>query len=138
MGMDRKKGVSLVEVVVAMAIIVIISVSALSVALSTSRITDKASLRFQAVNQIEDIVTLAEAAESKADFVEKLKKYSNSVSGESGDQNTDVYTIAFDRKDYNITVEMSESEGSVKITAASSSAGLEESRSFPVAWGAAS
>ena len=74
MGMDRKKGVSLVEVVVAMAIIVIISVSALSVALSTSRITDKASLRFQAVNQIEDIVTLAEAAESKADFVEKLKK----------------------------------------------------------------
>ena len=116
MGMDRKKGVSLVEVVVAMAIIVIISVSALSVALSTSRITDKASLRFQAVNQIED----------------------NSVSGESGDQNTDVYTIAFDRKDYNITVEISESEGSVKITAASSSAGLEESRSFPVAWGAAS
>lgn len=137
MGMDRKKGVSLVEVVVAMAIIVIISVSALSVALSTSRITDKASLRFQAVNQIEDIVTLAEAAESKADFVEKLKKYSNSVSGESGDQNTDV-SIAFDRKDYNITVEISESEGSVKITAASSSAGLEESRSFPVAWGAAS
>lgn len=128
--MKNKKGVSLVEVVVAMAVIVVVSVTALSVALSTTRLTDKAALRFRAVNQIEDIVTLAENAESKDAFLVLLKKYFNvSTLRETGN----TISVDFDIKDYNITVKFN--TGVIVVSASCSTYSFTEEKSFPKSWG---
>lgn len=129
--MKNKKGVSLVEVVVAMAVIVIVSVTALSVALSTTRLTDKAALRFRAVNQIEDIVTLAENAENKDAFLAMLEKYFDGSTLTKAGENT--ISVDFDIKDYNITVKFN--TGVIVVSASCSTYSFTEEKSFPKSWG---
>lgn len=131
MRMKNKKGVSLVEVVVAMAVIVIVSVTALSVALSTTRLTDKAALRFRAVNQIEDIVTLAENAENKDAFLAMLEKYFDGSTLTKAGENT--ISVDFDIKDYNITVKFN--TGVIVVSASCSTYSFTEEKSFPKSWG---
>lgn len=132
MRMKDKKGVSLVEVVVAMAVIVTVSVTALSVALSSARMTDKAALRFCVVNQIEDIVTLAESAESEADFRASLQCYFDQ--GASITTDGDIIFVRFDTKKYNLTVKLAANE--IIVSANGTGNSFSESKSFPKSWGA--
>ncbi len=131
MRMRNKKGVSLVEVVVAMAVIVIVSVTALSIALSSARMTDKAALRFRVANQIEDIVTLAESAESESAFYASLQCYFDQ--GASLTTDGDMIFVRFDTKNYTLTVQLAANE--IVVFANGTEDSFSESKSFPKSWG---
>lgn len=70
----NKKGISIVEAVIAMALLIIVTVTSLTLALSSTKITNNSVLFFRSVNQTADFVTIFQEAENAEDFKNLIKK----------------------------------------------------------------
>lgn len=91
----NEKGFTLIEVVIAVTVAVLISVSALSVVLMTRSMNINASRKYNAVGQVSSILECFKAADSRAEFEDAL----NFTYG-SGDAPMN-YSIG-DRKNYTL------------------------------------
>ncbi len=67
-----KKGMSLVEVIVSMAILIIITVTTMSLTMSAVSVANDSALKFKCVNDIRDVYEIYKATDDIKDFQELL------------------------------------------------------------------
>jgi len=104
-----KRGISLVEVIVAIVVITIISVSATTVILSSSK-NDQTNLRTtQIALTSKSVVDCFRFADDLEEFCNTLKKVD--------DFNTDNATITLNKETFSLTIEADFTERKVTITA---------------------
>ncbi len=65
-----RKGITLVETIIAMTLLVIITSSALTISLSSTKITSNSYLRFNAVNMTNDIIEIFQDSEDEQEFID--------------------------------------------------------------------
>ncbi len=69
----NNKGVTIVEIVVAMVLFVILSSISFTVSLSSLTNTNKANLTFSAVNKVSDVIAIYKVSSNDDNFCENLK-----------------------------------------------------------------
>ena len=69
----NNKGVTIVEIVVAMVLFVILSSISFTVSLSSLTNTNKANLTFSAVNKVSDVIAIYKVSNNNDNFCENLK-----------------------------------------------------------------
>ena len=69
----NNKGVTIVEIVVAMVLFVILSSISFTVSLSSLTNTNKANLTFSAVNKVSDVIAIYKVSSNNDNFFENLK-----------------------------------------------------------------
>ena len=99
------KGISLVELIVAMAVIVIVSVAALSISLSSTVMTNKAQNSFNASNKAEDLLNCFIYADDYAEFENILDYYAD---GYTADETHGTYRINYGSFDLELRIDWTE------------------------------
>ena len=94
------KGVTIVEAVVAMTLIVIITYVATQISISALATSNNAEIEFKAVNTTSDLVTLYRTTNNKEEFIETIEAYLEVDCVESNNYD---FTFESDRLVYEIT-----------------------------------
>lgn len=94
------KGVTIVEAVVAMTLIVIITYVATQISVSALATSNNAEIEFKAVNTTSDLVTLYRTTNNKEEFIETIEAYLEVDCVESNNYD---FTFESDRLVYEIT-----------------------------------
>lgn len=94
------KGVTIVEAVVAMTLIVIITYVATQISVSALATSNNAEIEFKAVNTTSDLVTLYRTTNNKEEFIEAIEAYLEVDCDESNNYD---FTFESDKLVYEIT-----------------------------------
>ncbi len=98
------KGITIVEVVIAMTIISIISSVAVAISMSSIKSSNKNTLEFNAMNVSADIISIYRKSEDENDFYSLLKTV-YSISDESSTSKTSPLEFTYENIKYKITWE---------------------------------
>lgn len=74
--MLNKKGFTVIETVIAMAIVLLISVTAMNITISANSITRQSESRFRAQQTAENVITLYRFCDEREDFLARLAELS--------------------------------------------------------------
>jgi len=107
---NDRKGISLVEMVVALVIITVVSLYALNIAVASSTVENDSVITIQASNYAENAIEAFRFAETPEEFLALLR-----ITDEGFTNSANYYTV--DKGSYRVTVEADFTQGSLKFTA---------------------
>lgn len=96
-----KKGITIVEVIIAMALLIIVSTVTLTIAIQSTNTSSNVVLRFKAVNYTKDIIEVFQDVDNNNEFLDILNEELWFI---TDSQSENIFELANDSLIYNVTI----------------------------------
>lgn len=96
-----KKGITIVEVIIAMALLIIVSTVTLTIAIQSTNTSSNVVLRFKAVNYTKDIIEVFQDVDNNNEFLDILNEELGFI---TDSQSENIFELANDSLIYNVTI----------------------------------